>query len=241
MAGGAADSLRIIGSSGTIADTSGPAIELETADGEVITDGFALAPGTEIIVRLTDSSGINLTGATGHRIEVVLTDTDQPLADLTEIFAYDAGQYHSGEAQFPLPELDNGLQRLSLRAWDNANNSSLLTVELDVTEAAAADVFRISEFLNHPNPFTDETTFYFRATREIRDARIRVFTLAGRLIWEYIGAADGVTTWTGADLAGDPVGNGVYLAQIEASGQVGAQSQTVDKKAYKEIKVVLAR
>jgi hypothetical protein len=241
MAGGVADSLRIVGSAGTIADTTGPAIELETAEGEVVTDGFALTPGTEIIVRLSDSSGINLTGATGHRIEVFMTDTDEPLADLTESFAYDGGQYHTGMAQFTLPDLATGLQRLSLRAWDNANNSSLLTVELDITDTVAEDEFRISEFLNYPNPFTDETTFYFRATREIRNARIRVFTLAGRMIWEYIGAADGITTWSGADLAGDPVGNGVYLAQIEASGRVGPESQTVDKKAYKEIKVVLAR
>jgi hypothetical protein len=241
MAGGVAASLRIAGSSGAIADTTGPIIELETAEGEAITDGFTLATGSEITVRLADSSGINLTGATGHRIELFMTDNDQTLADLTETFAYDAGQYDRGTARFILPDLAKGLQRLSLRAWDNANNSSLLTIEIEVTDEAATDEFRISEFLNYPNPFTNETTFFFRATREIRDARIRVFTLAGRMIWEYIGAADGITTWGGADLAGDPVGNGVYLAQIEASGRVGPQSQAVDKKAYKEIKVVLAR
>jgi hypothetical protein len=241
MAAGVADSLWIAGSSGVLQDTVGPLIALESAQGETINDGFLLAQDAELVMRIFDTSGVNLTGAPGHRIEVLLEGDDTPLADLTDIFVYNPGQFSRGEAWFTLPDLPKGRQRLAMRAWDNANNSSLLRVELEITDPGADGRFQISEFLNYPNPFTELTTFYFQATRTIENARIRVFTLAGRLIWEYIGAVDGMTTWDGADSDGDPVGNGVYLAQIEALGQVAPDGRAVDKKAYKEIKLVLAR
>jgi len=241
MAAGVADSLWIAGSSGQLQDTLGPDIALESANGEMITDGFLLAQGTEMVLRIADTSGVNLTGAPGHRIEVYADAGDTPLADLTDLFVYAPGLFSRGEVRFTLPTLETGRQQLAIRAWDNANNSSLLKVEVDVTDAGATADFRISEFLNYPNPFDKLTTFYFQATREVEDAHIRVFTLAGRMIWEYIGAVDGMTTWDGVDADGDPVGNGVYLAQIEASGQVAAGGGAVDKKAYKEIKLVLSR
>ena len=66
-------------------------------------------------------------------------------------------------------------------------------------------------------------------------------TVAGRLIWE-APASDGLTTWDGRDSEGDQVANGVYLAQIEAVGEVLADGgQFVDKKAYREMKVVVSR
>jgi len=194
-----------------------------------------------MILKIADTSGINLTGAPGHRIEVYAGTGDTPLADLTDMFVYEPGLFSRGEVHFALPLLEKGRQQLAVRAWDNANNSSLLNVEVDITDPGTEADFRISEFLNYPNPFENLTTFYFQATREVEKADIRVFTLAGRMIWEYIGAVDGMTTWDGIDSDGDPVGNGVYLAQIEASGQVASGGGAVDKKAYKEIKLVLSR
>lgn len=241
MAAGVAGSLWIAGSSGVLQDTLGPLIALESAQGEMIDDGYLLAQGAELVLRIFDTSGVNLTGAPGHRIEVYSGADDTPIADLTDLFVYEPGLFSRGEARFTLPTLAKGRQPVAVRAWDNANNSSLLSVELEITDPGNDDQFRISEFLNYPNPFGKLTTFYFQATRSVENARIRVFTLAGRLIWEYPGAVDGVTTWDGVDLDGDPVGNGVYLAQIEASGQVASGAAAVDKKAYKEIKLVLAR
>jgi hypothetical protein len=240
MAGGVADSLRIAGSAGVVADTSGPSIDIATADGETIGHGFLLAAGTEIIITLSDSTGINLTGAPGHRLEVLVDDLSEPFADLTDAFAYDPGTSVRGSARLRMGGLANGAHRLGVKAWDNANNSTLRSVDIEVTDAGAGE-FRVSEFLNHPNPFAAETRFYFAATRAYQDATIRLFTLAGRLIWESRAAIDGEVRWDGIDADGDRVGNGIYLAQIEMSGQISQGGRLVDKKAYKETKVVVSR
>jgi hypothetical protein len=137
--------------------------------------------------------------------------------------------------------LEPGGHRLTVKAWDNANNSTLIEYDLEVVATESSTGFALTEFLNHPNPFDGATTFYFRATRAIREAHIRLFTLAGRMIWES-SASDGTTTWDGRDTSGDQVANGVYLAQLEAVGEVLSEGgQFVDKKAYREMKVVVSR
>lgn len=241
MANGSADSLRLAGSPSEISDTSGPDVRLQTAEGEVLADGFLLPANTVLSVLIEDPSGINLTGSAGHRLEVFVDGSETPLADLTDEFVYDPGLADRGQATFTAAGLELGVHRLAVRAWDNANNSSLREYDVQIVAEEQDIDFSLTEFLNYPNPFNDATTFYFRATRAIREARIRLFTIAGRLIWE-APASDGLTTWDGRDTEGDQVANGVYLAQIEAVGEVLADGgQFVDKKAYREMKVVVSR
>jgi len=178
-----------------------------------------------------------MTGSPGHRLEVFVDTEIEPAVDLTNDFTYDAGAFTRGEARFTLPDIGLGRHRLTIKAWDNANNSATLATELAVAEEGTNAEFRISEFLTYPNPFEGETTFYFLTTRSYRDATIRIFTLAGRLIWERNGVHDGETRWNGHDADGDPVGNGVYIVQLEVTGD----GPSVDKKAYEETKIVLSR
>lgn len=241
MANGSVDSLHLAGSPTVISDTNGPSVRLQTEKGEVLADGFLLPENALVSVLIEDPSGINLTGSSGHRLEVFVDDSESPLVDLTDQFVYDPSLADRGRATFGVAGLEVGLHRLAVRAWDNANNSTMLVYDVQLVATEKDIDFSLTEFLNHPNPFKDATTFYFRATRAIREARIRLFTVAGRLIWE-ASASDGLTTWDGRDADGDQVANGVYLAQIEAVGEVLADGgQFVDKKAYREMKVVVSR
>jgi hypothetical protein len=241
MANGARDSLRLAGSPSAIVDTTGPMIQLLTDEGETIADGFHVAQNSTLSVVIIDPSGINMTGSSGHRLEVFSSASESPLADLTDAFIYDPGAADRGRAQFSVAGLEVGRHHLTIKAWDNANNSTLLEYDIEIVAGESNTGFALTEFLNHPNPFDGVTTFYFRATRAIREAKIRLFTLAGRMIWE-ASASDGMTTWDGRDNAGDQVANGVYLAQIEAVGLVLAEGgELVDKKAYREMKVVVSR
>lgn len=241
MAAGAADSLRLAGSPGSISDTSGPLIRLQTERGEVIADGFHLPENAGIHILIEDPSGINLTGSSGHRLEVFVSSSESPLADLTDEFVYDPGAADRGRTTLSVASLGQGPHRLTVKVWDNANNSTAQVYDIEVVAAESNTGFALTEFLNYPNPFNNATTFYFRATRAVREARIRLFTLAGHMIWETT-AHDGTTTWDGRDVDGDKVANGVYLAQIEAVGEVlSDEGRFVDKKAYKEMKVVVSR
>jgi hypothetical protein len=214
---------------------------LQTNEGEVIADGFRLSEDAVISVLINDPSGINLTGSAGHRLEVFVDDSETPLADLTDVFVYDPDLADRGHATISMTSLELGPHQITVKAWDNANNSTAKSYAIEVVAAEQDIDFVLTEFLNYPNPFTDATTFYFRATRAVREARIRLFTLAGRMIWE-ASASDGQTVWDGRDVDGDRVANGVYLAQIEATGEVLSEGGgLVDKKAYREMKVVVSR
>jgi hypothetical protein len=241
VAGGALDSIPLAVSAGAINDTAGPAVVLRTDKGEAVVDGFHLPEDATLEVAVDDPSGVNLTGSSGHRFVVFVDEDQTPFADLTDLFVYDPGSPNRGKAQFSIAGLSQGAHRLQVKVWDNANNSTASDIDIQVVAKETDIDFRLTEFLNHPNPLSDMTTFYFRATRAISSARIRLFTLAGRLIWE-ADAQDGLTSWDGRDNTGDRVANGVYLAQLEATGQVLADDgQIVDKKAYREMKVVVSR
>jgi hypothetical protein len=236
VAGGVTDSLWIAGSSGAVTDTAGPAIQVETDGGQAVVDGAALPSGAELLVAIADTSGINLTAAPGHGIEAFLDDGDQPFADLTGLFTYSPGEFRRGKAPLSLASVPVGSHTLRIKAWDNANNSAQRSLDVEIAEHPQ---FRVSEFLNYPNPFAGQTTFYFRPSVEA--ATIRIFTVTGRMIRSIDPARDGEASWDGTDQNGDPVGNGVYLAQIELNGRVVQGSKVVDKKAYKETKVVISR
>ncbi|GAB4318730.1 MAG: type IX secretion system sortase PorU [Candidatus Zixiibacteriota bacterium] len=237
MAAGVRSSIPIAGAVGELTDTVGPEISVSDANGEPVFDGYQIAQGGLLKVTFTDSSGINLTGSPGHRIEVFVDNDIEAIADLTDAFEYDAGAFTTGTAEFTLPDIPLGNHRLTIKAWDNANNSSTHDIDLDVAPEGAGTEFRISEFLTYPNPCRGETTFYFLTTRAHREATIRIFTLAGRLIWEQTGVVDGLTRWDGHDADGDPVANGVYIAQLE----VTPDGSSVDNRVYEETKIVLSR
>jgi hypothetical protein len=241
MASGASTELRLAAVAGELTDSTGPAVQLLSSTGEVVADGFRVAEDATLTLVLEDSSGINLTGAPGHRLLVFVNEENEPLVDLTETFIYDPQTAVRGRATISLSGLPLGSHRLTVRAWDNANNSTVTTHAIEIVTEDAAGQFLITEFLSYPNPVDEVTTFYFRASRAIDAATIRVFTVSGRLIWEARDALDGVLTWDATDDAGDPVGNGIYLVQIEATGRVLTGGAMVDKKAYRETKLVVSR
>ncbi|KAB2907676.1 MAG: C25 family cysteine peptidase [Ignavibacteriales bacterium] len=80
----------------------------------------------------------------------------------------------------------------------------------------------IQRIYNYPNPFTDETwfTFELRGNEPPDEVKIKVFTIAGRLIKEFeIPASEmkiglNAIHWDGRDADGDEIANGVYLYKL---------------------------
>ena len=73
---------------------------------------------------------------------------------------------------------------------------------------------------NYPNPTSGETHFTFRLTQIPEEIRIKIFTIAGRLVKELkYTSADlkydfNKLYWNGRDEDGDLLGNGVYLYKV---------------------------
>ncbi|NOZ75665.1 MAG: hypothetical protein GXO90_09915, partial [FCB group bacterium] len=101
-------------------DRTGPRIQFETEAGRILGSGDHLFNGEDLVVRLSDPLGINLTGAIGHSIQVAFQDNDD-FQDVTERFIYDLNSITTGTLPLFNGELHDG-DILRIQAWDNANN-----------------------------------------------------------------------------------------------------------------------
>ncbi|MEW6753111.1 MAG: FG-GAP-like repeat-containing protein [Candidatus Latescibacterota bacterium] len=82
---------------------------------------------------------------------------------------------------------------------------------------------------NYPNPFNSGTTLRFDLPQAAA-VELAVYNLAGQKVATLVQGereAGGYTvTWDGRDTAGRPLGSGVYLCQLRASGQARGQVDT---------------
>jgi hypothetical protein len=222
------DSILISGSLPTIQDSIGPTIAL-FADGRpfragatMVTSNFAL--GAEI----RDEHGINITGQLGHSIVVSVDDGGSYEADVTGYFRFNQGDYQGGRLEFVLPQLPLGEHTLSLKAWDNFNNSTMVTRSIEVV---ADGELQITEVMNYPNPVRrgdGGTAFQYRLSGDVDKVTIKIFTEAGRKIKSLELTASNQTqmdynqvSWNLLDADGDHLANGIYLYQVNAERRTG--------------------
>lgn len=95
-----------------------------------------------------------------------------------------------------------------------------------------SDEMKVLDVYNYPNPFTDATHFTFRLTQIPDEIKIRIFTIAGRLIRELkIPSAElnydfNKIYWDGKDDDGHSVANGTYLYNLILSSSDKSESVT---------------
>ena len=210
---GSVDGLVLAGTAvGVEADVEGPEISLRFKGAK----GTKIPRQTVLLASIADPSGINITGETGHEIELAI---DGELFTLTDLYSVQGGDYRQGAIEFPLPDLEEGKHEIRLKAWDNFNNSSRATVVVEVGDdegdAGLANV------LFYPNPMRDSGYFTYELADDMRAVQIEIFSLAGRLIERLDGqtrAGYNQVSWTpSAGLA-----NGSYIYRIEAERESGA-------------------
>jgi len=225
---GLRDSLVIRGSDTTVIDTVGPRISVSFDDRERFTQWETILPNSVLRLSISDEHGINMTGEVGHGVTLVIDDDFANQIDLTGGFEYDLGDYRSGSVSHQMPSLAEGDHVLSTKAWDNANNSSVFSANIKVS---TQNEFDLTEVMNHPNPFTNLTSFYYYLSQDADRVQIKIFTLAGRLIKQipFASSRRGFnfsSTWDGRDQEGDRVANGVYIYKVTAEGMVDGERKT---------------
>ncbi len=179
-----------------------------------------IAANSALIVQISDSSGINITGEAGHRIELTL-DGGQPI-DLTELFEYDAESWMSGQVVKQLPQLDPGRHELQVRAFDSFNNPGYAESEFYV---ASEEAISLAAVVNFPNPVKETTQFTFTVSGVVPDAldevTLSVYTLRGRRVARRTLDVSGSSAlyyseaWEPRNDHGDPLARGVYLYRLE--------------------------
>ena len=221
---GAKDSILISGSLPNIQDTTGPTISL-TADTRPFSLGTTLVPTSFTLgAEIQDEHGVNITGQLGHGIVLSIDGGDSYEGDLTGNFVYDMGNYQRGRLDFKMPELATGEHELSLKAWDNFNNSTITTRRIEVV---ANQKLAMTEVMNYPNPIRKgdiNTTFQYRLNDSVSKVSIKIFTEAGRKIKTIETSSSDQTKmdynqvpWDLLDADGDRLANGIYIYKISAS------------------------
>ncbi len=183
-----------------------------------------------LIVDLSDSSGINLTGAMGHGVRMSIDGGQQ--IDLTPFFRNNLDDYQSGSLERRIGPLETGIHNIEIEAWDSFNNVDIASIDVEVV--ASNSGLSVYNILNWPNPFTDRTNLTFLVNGE-GDYELLVYSVGGTLIKDFHGTAvqgyNGVE-WDGKDKAGRSIANGVYLYKVIVRDIRGNKAEGLGRIAY---------
>jgi hypothetical protein len=195
-------------------DIEGPVVTLAFEGQSEFRDGDFIPNQPLLKAPIEDAGGVNITGETGHEIELRI---DDELFKVTDFYTSLNGDYRTGVIEYEMPELEPGSHDISLKVWDNFNNSSRAQTTVQVAET---DGSPLSSVIFHPNPMHDHGYFTYILTTPARTVRIKVFTLSGRLVDDIEG--DGHPGYN--QVAWEPpaaLANGAYLYRLEVVAQQG--------------------
>mgnify|MGYP006282588341 CR=1 FL=1 len=200
-------------------DTSGPEIRLFLND-TLFREGGITDANPVLLALLNDQGSINTTGTgIGHDLVAVLDDDHSQSIILNKYYENDLGTYKSGRITYPLSNLENGQHNISIKAWDNFNNSSTESLLFFVRDEEG---LVLNKLLNYPNPFTNSTNVSFEHNRpgEFIQLRIDIISRSGRLVKtiETTRQTDGYRIdpirWDARDNHGNKVAAGIYIYTV---------------------------
>lgn len=160
-------------------DNVPPTIALYIGDTTFRNGGIA-SPDTRLLVRLADSSGINLSAyGIGNSLVAVLDDS--VIYNLEEYYQADIDDFTAGWVTFPLRRLSAGRHTITVMAWDTYNNPARASIDFIVSDG---DAIVIERFVNYPNPFSTSTTLSFTHNRsgDHLFAALAIYDVTGKLL-----------------------------------------------------------
>ncbi len=214
----------------TANDGNGPDIEIYF-DNTNYQNSYLINPNSELIVKLSDQTGLNTTGTgIGHKLEGILNDDETNPLDFTNYFTGDLNSGgKSGEINYKFNDLAEGEYQIQVKAWDVFNNFSTQTAYFSVV---SGNDLVIRDVYNYPNPFASNTTFTFQQNlNRPLNIKIKIYTIAGRLIKEikrdFVDEKFVKIGWDGRDEDGNMIANGTYLYKLIVQSSDGQYNKSV--------------
>jgi hypothetical protein len=205
-----------------------------TFDGKEILNGDIISSKPMIVMTLEDDGPLPLTPELFTLVHqnVPLKFENNP--DL--VFNYTPYPNSKAEVIWT-PTLDDGRHTLEVLAKDSSGNffdsTSNRSVFFVYSDADIRNVY------NYPNPFKDNTQFTFelRGTFVPEELRIKIYTIAGRLIREInippaqMQIGFNQYYWDGRDEDGDEIANGLYFYKLitKHEGEIRTVTQKLAK------------
>lgn len=199
----------------SLSDTDGPDIKLFMND-TLFRNGGITDNNPKLLAIIEDKGGINTTGAgIGHDLTGFLDNDPNKSFVLNNYFENDFNNYMRGRIIYDLSGLIKGSHSITVKAWDNFNNSSEKSI-LFLVETDGKIILK--NLMNYPNPFFSETRIIAEHNRPDAefDVTINIFSLNGRLIKiirtqvPSTGFVLPPVIWDGNDDGGKRVGKGLY-------------------------------
>ena len=213
-------------------DTLGPDIKLYMND-TLFRNGGITDSNPMLLAILNDQGGINTTGSgIGHDITGYLDNESNNTFVLNSYFEDDFDNYMKGNIRYNLSGLSEGSHTLTIKAWDNFNNSSEKTISFQVVKG---EKFILRNLLNYPNPFLNETNITLEHNRPDSelDVTINIFSIDGRIMKiiktkvEPSGYTLSPVVWDGKDEGGRKAGRGMYpytVTVVTGNGEIARVS-----------------
>lgn len=210
----------------SLSDTEGPVINLYMND-TLFRNGGLTDKNPRLLAIIEDKGGINTTGAgIGHDLIAYLDNDPKTSFILNNFFENDFDSFMKGKVSYDLSGLTEGSHSLTIKAWDNYNNSSqeslLFVVEKDGR-------FILRNLMNYPNPILYGTKISAEHNRP--DGRLEItvtiFDMSGRIIRiiKEDTYSDGFqlspVTWDGNSEEGRRVGKGIYPYRVSVTSENG--------------------
>jgi hypothetical protein len=198
-----------------LTDNEGPDIKLYMND-TLFKNGGITDSNPTLLAILNDQGGINTTGSgIGHDLTGFLDNDSNRSFVLNSYFVDDFDNYRRGSIKYTLSGLSEGSHSITVKAWDNFNNSSEKTITFQVVTGGK---FLLRNLFNYPNPFISETNISLEHNRPDKelDVTINIFNIDGRIIKiiktkiETTGYTIPPVVWDGNDEGGRKVGRGMY-------------------------------
>lgn len=219
MVGGFSETLKV--------DNDGPMISLFIND-SLFRDGGIINNRANLLALLEDPSGINNAGyAIGHDITLTI-DGGEPIS-INSYFINNQDTFTKGSILFPLINLTEGEHEITVKAWDNYNNSSQSSITFVVS---TTEEFLLNNILVYPNPAREELFFTTGHNHpgDLMEIEIRIFDISGRVIKIIrTNSSSGgyqlpAIRWDCKNDNGQRVSGGIYLFRITIRTNDGQQA-----------------
>jgi len=218
------------GFAGTIqSDTTGPAIRLFMND-TLFRSGGITDSDPRIFALIEDEGGINTTGAgIGHDLTAYLDNDRKKSYLLNNYFENDFDNYIRGSITYNLFDLSEGSHTITLKAWDNYNNSSEESITFIVESEGK---FVLKNLVNYPNPIIDATKITMEHNRpdEELEVIISIYDMSGRIIKRIesfiytSGYQLQPVPWDGNTDGGKRAGRGIYPYNVSVRTPQGEKA-----------------
>lgn len=199
--------------SNNIVDTDGPEVNLFLNSANFVS-GDKVNETPLFMADISDINGINTVGSgIGH--DMMLTIDNDPLQSyiINEYFQSKVNSYTEGSVKYKLPELNNGMHKLTFRALDLVNNSTIKTIDFEVIKGLTPEIFTVYNF---PNPVKTQTNFVITHDRPetILNTTVEVFDISGRKIWSKSQLTAENLSWDLIANNGNKVKAGIYFYHV---------------------------